>query len=112
MNKIKVKGNKLFIFEKLVYTFLYGINNYLIYDNKIIVLLSVPDQVSYNENIFCFNLDGNLLWQVARANEHNKICPFTGISINNNKFTPYKSCGILCIVDVNTGKILSSEFIK
>jgi hypothetical protein len=111
--EINIKEQEVYVSGKFTYSFPYTIKNYIIADTLVIFLLEIPFDVVFNENVFCIDFaKSSMLWQVEKHEEHNKICPFTSISIANNKLIGYKWCGIQCEIDFNTGKIISTELIK
>lgn len=113
MESIFVKDTALYFQEKQVFSFEYRIDKYKSIGNHFIVLLSVPDGILYNENVFCFDNQGNFLWQIEKREEHNEECPYTGIeSGNKDELVLYRWCGVEIIADIHTGKITSAKFVK
>ena len=110
-NKIEIGANEFFYDNNLLYTFPFPIKEHLLIGQNVLILLDVPYDIVFNENIFCFDSE-KLVWQVERQDEHNEVCPFTSMSYDNNTFSGYKWCGIDCKIDLITGKITSSELIK
>lgn len=109
---VTIKGKHLFFNGKMIREFPYAIEKYTSWKDKVLVMLNIPEGEIYNENIFCFTANGKFIWQIEKKEEFDKDCPFTGMSFNGEQFTPYKQCGVLTTVDMETGAIMSSKLIK
>ncbi len=115
--KIEFKEKNLFI-DNLMIPFDRKIWNILILNNGIIVLLHVYTVKGKmdEQNVYFVKFDGKIKWQI----EHNSMPDknigyqgFTDISLDDDgSLRVYSFLGLSCIVDIETGKILSREVAK
>lgn len=95
----------------------YSIKKIESFEDYIVVLLEVPSDVIYNENVFVFNDSEQLLWQIS-ADIVNKYKihddePFVGFDFNHRrKLVLYNWGGWKIEVDLNTGECLKHEVTK
>lgn len=92
------------------FSFDYPIQNYLEADSMLILLLKIPEDVKYSENIFGFNLiKKELEWQIEKVSETetyplptNSGCPYVEIRINgNSSFRAFNWCDFHVTIDAN-----------
>ena len=77
-----IMGNTLQIGNKKT-QFKFNIKEYLEFEGMVIVLLDVPINTEYNENVFGVSLVDNHCWQIAKMEypPGNKTCPFVALVI-------------------------------
>ena len=114
MIKIKKNKNKLIIGEDILIEFSYDIQQLLIDGSKIYILLkpSLNQTSGYNEyhNIYCYDIDGNLVWQIGeRAKDIDDNVVFVLININNKKLYANDFFGRRFEVDKGTGTIIQNS---
>jgi outer membrane protein assembly factor BamB len=81
--------------------------------SRMIVLLKSPEGSFFNENIFCINENGELIWQIESISHFYDDSPYDRISIiSDNTIEAWNYDSINYFVDINTGKILSKKFTK
>lgn len=77
-----------------------------------IILLLDPDELKADANIYCYDIQGNLLW-IVKPFVWNDRSYFTSIYVMNDlNFYAYSIIGVEAKIDYKTGEILSSELIK
>ena len=107
----KTKMSKqLIINGKSIYNFDYDIDMYFILENKVIVLLDVLAKKSkINENVYCVDMDGNLIWQMEYISRLTADSPIVGMRLENkNALKVFDWSGEYFFLDVNNGKIIDS----
>lgn len=109
-----IQGKKLILFtgsQKKEVIFNFFIEKVIPVDNFFLVLLEYEVGIIFNENVFCLNSEGKILWQVEPLEiMKGEDSPYTGMSFINGKITLYSWDGTDVVVDINTGKVLSTGF--
>ena|ERR1700742_1416990 len=88
--------------------FKYPIKEHLEFEGMIIVLLDVPINVVYNENVFGVSLIDNHTWQIEKRDYptgYKGQCPFTSLVIWNGNLRLNNWCSKYFIVNPWSGKI-------
>lgn len=65
-----------------------------------------------NENVFCYDKEGNFVWQVEPIPLVKKDSPYTNIYMQGSKLFLYNWGGVEVEVEPMSGKILSKCFTK
>jgi hypothetical protein len=108
-NKYSIQEHKL-IFEdsEIIFDFLIG--DCLEIGDMLIVLLAIPVDRQYNENVLGVNLiDKQIKWQISKQQyipAYNQQCPFVSIRIFQGEVRLNNWCSVYFIVDPITGTIL------
>ncbi|MCJ8288412.1 MAG: hypothetical protein HRT58_00155 [Crocinitomicaceae bacterium] len=85
----------------------------LILPENIIVVLDWMEYSPINQNVKCFDYNGNLIWNIDPGDwPEERDCPVTGIWLDDNKIMVYRSCGFEQEIDLKNGKELRCEFTK
>ncbi len=103
--------SKVYFGNRKVGDFKYPIRCLLDLTNKYIVLLEVPSNEMYSENVFCINKEGKLLWQIEKKKMPHSFSSYYGLDYNKNALLVYSS-SIERLVDLNSGKILETDIVK
>lgn len=96
-------------------TFDYPIDYCVEAGNMIIVLLSIPPKVEYNQNVFGVNaLEKKIKWQIEkrefRLEPYTKIhCKYSDISYHDGQLILNNWCDVYLIVDPITGAVLEER---
>ena len=94
----------------------YFLKQVLYLNDRIIYRLLVNTfEYKNNENIYCIDNEGKLLWQVeSKDNFPNPIHPYTGIRLDEKtgELWAYNWNGFDCQLDIETGKVLKQIFTK
>jgi outer membrane protein assembly factor BamB len=98
--------------ENTAFIFPYPIKNVLQLAHCSVVLLSIPDFIQYNENVFCFDNKGKFLWQIETISHVYEDSPYESIRINGATIRLENFDGTLLDVDPLTGKILTVNWTK
>jgi hypothetical protein len=105
-----IKGNALRIGNKET-VFDFPIKSCLEIKGMLIVLLSIPTDVQYNENVFGVEMASNeIKWQIEKRDyipAYNQQCPFVSTVVYGGKLRLNNWCSVFFNVDPTTGKILS-----
>ncbi len=110
---IEVNENILKYKDKMIYEFPYKIKDFKFIKDRVIVLIESPVKSNFNENIFCLNLNGDLIWQVEKIDHIYSDSPYDSIEVDEKvilKADNYDS--FLYELDIETGKILDKRFTK
>jgi len=70
-------------------------------------LLVEPDQ-ECNENIFCYENSGRLMWQIGEIPRVRPHSPYTGMELRDGVLIGYAWCGATGKFDLRTGKAIES----
>lgn len=103
---IRFEGRSLLINEKKVAEFAYPIGELVVIDERIIVQLSKPVGVIYNENIFAVDREGRQLWQVQSRRWPYDDSPYVGINAKGKTLVGVNSSGYCIKIDVATGRFV------
>ena len=109
MKKERIK--QLIINGKIIYTFDYNIIEYINLNTKVIVLLDVFIKNStINENVYCVDMEGKLIWQMEQITRAKSDSPITGMNmLNNFLLQVFDLSGEYFILDTGNGKIVDSS---
>lgn len=103
--KIILKSGKTVSFD-------YPVNDFLVFQKVIVVILDVPVQEKFNENVFAISDKGNILWQIEKRQLVYENSPYTGIESSGDNVILYNWDGLKLTVVAETGKIISQRFEK
>jgi hypothetical protein len=81
----------------------------------LIVLLDVPSGVVMTENVYGVSESGEMLWEIERIPETSRKPTnlYTGIIEHDHQTALlYNSKGFEVKIDIHTGKVLGTEFVK
>src|ERR1700676_573449 len=108
-NYYRFQENKLILNDTEI-IFDYPIKDFLEIGNMLIVLLAIPVDKEYNENVFGVNLiDKQIKWQVSKLQyipAYMQRCPFDSIRFFKGKLRLNNWCSVYFIVDPIMGMIL------
>ena len=106
ISKISLENNQLItVPRKVIKSILVG--------NFVVVLTDSNEAGKLNnENVYCYDTEGNELWQIKDLNLFHEEHDYTGIYILDSSLYIYNRCGVEVKIEVETGKILNIEFIK
>jgi len=84
-----------------------GIPYQILEHNNIIVVLAKPQKGGSNRNILGFDSQGSMIWQIDHLplKEKNCDCPFTSVSLEQNKLMAHNWVGYDVIIDPSNGKL-------
>lgn len=109
---IKTIERKIYINEKLI-ELEYPVLSFLIYgNNKIIILLDFKNDIEKDNNVYCLDEFGEILWKIQSGNYPNGKSNISSIYVLENKLFVYRNCGIEEEINVNNGLVKNSELIK
>lgn len=104
-----IKGNKLIIGSRET-AFDFPIDSSIAIEGMLIILLAIPVNVQYNENVFGVDIISNeIKWQIEKRQyipAYNQQCPFVSIVVNEGELRLNNWCSVYFIVDPLNGKIL------
>lgn len=104
----KKKENYIFINNRKV-EFPYPIDKVLDSHGLAIVLLDIPNEISYFDNVFAVNEFGEIVWRIESAQHkynRNDVTPYVLLSVDaENKLRVADWYGIGYFIDPKTGKI-------
>jgi hypothetical protein len=107
----KIEKNKI-IFSDTEIEFEFEIDYCITMGDKLIVLLTIPISIKYNENVYCVSLSQKkVLWQIAKRKykmePYTSIhCKYNGIATYDNKLRLNNWCDAFIIVDPENGNVL------
>lgn len=104
------KDNLLYKNNEQFLTLPSEIKKILVLDNSLVILLDNAD--IGNRNVFCYNFNKLLKWQVPAPIEFDHENDFTGIYLSEFELYVYNRNGVEYHLDKETGKVLDSQLIK
>jgi hypothetical protein len=108
-NDYSIEGNRLIIDNKET-TFDFPIDSHIVIEGMLIILLAIPVNVQYNENVFGVDMISNeIKWQIVKRQyipAYNQQCPFVSIVVYEGELRLNNWCSVYFIVDPLSGKIL------
>jgi hypothetical protein len=104
-------GNRLTFPNRKRLAMDYKVLEIILIDNILVVVLSVPVDVIFNNNVYAYDLDGKFLWQINVVKGVHYFgqdqCPFVGMNdYEDNCLLLYNWCSSTLRVDIKTGVIL------
>lgn len=88
------------------------IENFLVVDNKIVLLLS-NRYLQSDRNIYCFDFEGNQCWIISEVTKLHDKNYFTNIYTNEyGVLMAYNLNGIEVTINLDNGSIIKAELIK
>lgn len=113
MMKIKILNNILFVDNLEVYSFIFDIKDFIVLDERIVVLINSPTKSLFNENIFCIDKNGQLIWQVEKVVHIYEDSPYDKIvNCNNESIEAWNCDSCNYLINIQNGKIISRRFTK
>ena len=111
----KIKDKKLLLnyeCQKKEINFLFPIRQVLELENMLIVRLEPDIGKIFNENVFCYDKEGKLIWQIEPIHYFIPDSPYTSIHMEGDRLFLYNWSGIEVEVCPKNGSILYKKFIK
>lgn len=104
--KILFDKNIVYRDDKKIKEFEFPIYQIVVFDRAIVVLLDRDYYKVNNENVFCINYDGNLLWQVPIFEYLDKRSPFVELKKEGENIKLFNWSGEFVLIEPTTGKII------
>ncbi len=104
---VSIENYKLYINQKMV-ELPYPVSKFFIYDEGVVVIVNTrPSEC--RDNVFFINADGTIRWQIEPFAyvEKPKYTRYTNIWEKDGQLHVFLFDGFDCVIDPNTGKILS-----
>lgn len=109
---MKIEDNKI-IFSTKVVVLPYTIGKHLTINNLLLAVLDIPIGQTFNENVYCINSDGNIIWQIKKQDYLYRDSPYVGLrqdAIGNIWLINWD--GAQYRIDIFTGNVLEEVFYK
>ena len=103
---------RLYRNEKLLWEFKFPILELRELEDRYIVLLEIPMNQIYNENVLCISKDGKLIWRIEYRDFPQPRSHYQGTEYNHNQLIVYNLNSFSVHVDIDTGRILRTDFTK
>jgi len=110
-NKYDIQGNRVLIEDQEI-VFDFPIYKSVMISGMLIVLLNIPVEVKYTENVFGVSLvEKKIKWQIekrefAQAPFTHIPCKYNGIAVYENKLRLNNWCSAYLIVKPTNGEVL------
>lgn len=101
---IKINGHEV--------KFKYEIDKIVEVKNICIVMLEVPSNKIYNENIFGVDKTGKIIWQIEKVKHIYKSSPYMDLFEKDEQIWAGNWDGDLYRLDIQTGIILEKKYTK
>lgn len=106
---MRIDKNKLLLTEAIEFPF--PVSKYILNQDKVLVLLDIPKDIIFNENVYCVGLDGNIIWQISKQDYLYDNSPFVNIrESNDGSIWIVNWDGSQYAVDIDTGDIIKKSF--
>lgn len=110
---ITTKGNSIYVNNFIIYNFEYNIRDFKIVSSKILILLESPPNSFHNENIYCIDESGNVIWQVEKITHIYPDSPYDKIIVSKGDVLQgYNYDGCVYNILIDSGRIISRKFLK
>jgi len=107
-----IKDDRLLQNEEVLFTAPASIQEVLIIGKYIIVLVT-STQMTGDRNVYCYEFNGNLKWQIENPDKIHSTNYYTSIYLSiNNELQAYSKNGVEYTLSVDNGTILKKELIK
>lgn len=111
MSNFEVHANNILFDKKTIATLSEDIQDSLIVSGYIVIL--VDGKKSNNEqNVYCYDLKGNLRWRIDKVDPLHESNYYTSIYQSDNELKAYSKNGIEATINKETGSITKKELIK
>ncbi len=108
---ISFKENKLTIFARSI-GLSHEIRQIEVIENKIIVLLSIPQNDTTIDNIYAVSTLADILWRVVSVSVKYSKLPYEQIVIHGGEICATDFNGRRVFISVNTGEIIKRDIVK
>lgn len=104
-----IVDNKLIFKTGEPLVFKYLIKQSVLVEDIIILILDIPANEVYNENVFGIKLGGDFLWQIGKVElfQKSKDCPYVNVRKNDmDQIVLFNWCDTAIIINPKTGEVL------
>ena len=112
---VKILDKKLLIMDKSI-SFQYKIADVIVLEDKVIVMLEIPTNENFLENIYAVSPYCEIIWQVQPIKDFDskilEVLPYENLFYNNEKLSASDFYGRKYDIDVENGKIKSFQVSK
>lgn len=108
---VSCKDNRLTIDGKSI-EFSYEIRQIEMFENKIIVLLSIPQNDNTIDNIYAVSDTGNILWRVESLVVKYPKLPYEQMVVHGDEIRATDFYGRRVFISGNTGLIIKKDIVK
>ena len=77
---------------------------------KILVVLLLIDDITFNENVYGVSAEGKILWQIEPIDYMQKFSPYGNIKIKGGVLRAYNVRGTDLFLDPETGDVIARKF--
>ena len=111
-NNFRFEKRNIYYNDKILVQVDNDIQDYLLTDNLLIILTD-GEQASNDQNVYCYDLTGDFLWQIEDPDHLHSRNYFTSIYLSNkDELQAYNINGVEYTIKKQTGSILRKELIK
>lgn len=111
-NDCKIKANLLVCNGRIFITANENIQDYII-TNDCVIILVVPNESGDNQNVYCYELNGNLRWKIDPTYLIHDSNYYSSIYLSKiDLLQAYNINGIEVTIDISNGHIINNELIK
>ena len=104
--------NKLVLENGKIVAFDFTVKKIIEIDDVVVVLLSIPTGVTYNENIFGVSNKGGIIWQIEGTVPQSSNSPYVDIEKSMDGLDIFNWSGLKSRVNVRTGKVTHTSVTK
>ena len=102
----KIESNSVII-EDVILRVDFSIKQHIYVNGILIVMLEIPLQLKYNENVFGVDLtQKKIIWQISKIKYINEDCPYQYLKSIDEELLAINWCGFYVTFDIYTGHIL------
>jgi hypothetical protein len=87
-------------------------------DNNIVVVIKPDSKIFNNDeletlrNVFLVDKEGNVIWRVTSKDDAPFVRSFASIDYKDGRLTAYRSHGFLYDIDIKTGVVTDTTFVR
>lgn len=114
MGDFKIDGHKVRFGNGTVLEFEFPISQHIACGNLTIILLLIPSDIIYNQNVFALSESGQIIWQIEKLEQHyfQDHCPFNEAMVDEQNLIIFNWCDYRFSINPLDGKVLDKAFTK
>lgn len=101
-----IDGNELHFNPGPTVRFSYPIWHAIAFEKAVVVLLNIPQNVIFNENVFGVDLYGHVIWQIQSHYPPTKDAAFGGLEELDGHAVLSNTDGLALVVEPATGQVI------
>jgi hypothetical protein len=105
---MRFNKNSLLLNDNVIKEFEFPIKSIVEFKNLVVVLLDQDYYKRDNENVFCVNKEGVIIWQVPKYEYSYDDSPFVNITKDSQNIKLWNWDSSFVIIEPDTGKVITT----